>query len=291
MHAISSATPVAHALGRSADTGAPTSTDALTGTDALAALDAGPAPAPARGARRRLTSVAAAALLAIAGLFAGASPALAHDEMVGFGVEVDVNDGSATAITLQFNNEIMDIGTEFLVTGPDGENVVDGAATVAGRSVTQAITWPLAEGEYEVAWRVVSSDGHPIQGVLSLAIAADGTGVLSPANADGAAEEHEHEQEHEHDDATAADDGETVHTQGADEDGAGMSPLVTTLIVVVVALAAAGAVAAVAIGSKRRARAFGEAGDTSADTGADTDADTDSSTGSGTATDEPGAQR
>lgn len=189
---------------------------------------------------RRLAAVAATALLAIAGLFAGTAPALAHDELVGYDLVTNPADGAATAVNLQFNNEIMDIGTEFMITGSDSVNLAEGPAAVSAREVMQPFAGPLTAGDYTVAWRVVSSDGHPIQGVLYLAIAADGTGVLSP------------------------EDGESMHTltedsENAESENTGTSPLVTTLVVVAVAIVVAGAVTAVVIGSRRRAQAMNEA--------------------------------
>jgi len=208
--------------------------------------------ARARGIRRT-AAVAAAALLGLAGLFAGSSPALAHDELVGYSVEVDVADGRATALALHFSNEIMDVGTEIAITGPDGEDLTDGAPTIAGRDVTQPLKHPLPEGDLAVAWRVVSSDGHPISGELTILSAADGTATVGPAG----------EEEHEHAEEGHAEDGHD-HAEDAQEPaesvaGNGDSPVVTGVIVAVVTLAAIAAVAAVVIGTGRRRRAFEEA--------------------------------
>lgn len=199
--------------------------------------------------RRRLASAAAAALLALAGLFAGASPALAHDELVGYTVEVDSANGSARALTLHFSDEIMDVGTEIVITGPGGEDIADGAPTATGRDVTQPLKTPLPVGDIAIAWRVVSSDGHPISGALTLVAAEDGTATVGPATEAGTVEEEPPAEEHEHGHAETT--GETA------EDGG--SPLVTVLVVAAVAVVAIGAVAAVVVGTGRRRRALDEA--------------------------------
>lgn len=228
------------------------------------------APAVARSTdstrlRSRIAAVAATAVLALTGLFASSSPAFAHDQLVGYDVQVDANDGSATAVILSFNNEIMDVGAEILVTDPSGGDAAGGAPTVAGRDVTQPLASHLSDGEYRIDWRVVSSDGHPISGALILVIEA-GTGTVAPAPEEPAEEEHDHG-DHEHADehgteAHVTAEGETpegaVNDAGESPAG-GLDPLATTIIVAVVAVAAAGAVVAVAIGAKRRRQAFEEA--------------------------------
>lgn len=222
--------------------------------------------ARARPRARGLTAVGAAALLAGVGLFAGASPALAHDELVGYTVETDTADGTARALTLRFSNEIMEVGTEIIVTGPDGADTsfADGAPTVAGRDVTQALDTPLPAGNLAVAWRVVSSDGHPISGALSLLVAADGTATVGAAPS---VEEPEDEPaEGSAGGSAASDDGETgqdhehaeaVTAQADTADGG--SPASTTLIVAAVIIVSIGAAVALVIGSWRRRRALDEA--------------------------------
>lgn len=216
--------------------------------------------------RRAVLGAAAllAALLAATGLALWqASPALAHDELVGYSVEADVSTGTARSLTLSFSDEIMDVGTEIVVTGPDGTDGTDGAPEVSGRDVTQHLAAPLAEGEYDVAWRVVSSDGHPIQGALLLTIAADGDAVLAPDTRSGEGATDEAEHEHEHSDE-AGDSGEAGHVHASTAEGTG-SPVATVVSVAVVAIAAAGAIAAVIVGGRRRRRALEAAGGGAAD--------------------------
>ncbi len=51
-------------------------------------------------------------------------------------------------------------------TGPGGTNVVAGPPRVSGTSVTQPLI-PGGPGLYTVVYRVVSADGHPVQGSMT----------------------------------------------------------------------------------------------------------------------------
>ncbi|MBP1327583.1 methionine-rich copper-binding protein CopC [Leucobacter exalbidus] len=135
-----------------------------------------------------LTAVAA---LALAGLAMGpASPALAHDELVSSEV-VTAPDGAVEAIQLSFSNSIIELGTEFVITDATGTDATAGAPEVSGPNVTQPLAADLEAGDYAGAWRVVSSDGHPIDGAFTLSVAADGSAeLLDPA----AAGDHDAEQ-------------------------------------------------------------------------------------------------
>lgn len=231
-------------------------------------------------AARPLTRLAAAfgaALLASAAVLTligqGATPALAHDELVGYTVETDASDGTAQAVTLHYNNEIIPVGSEILVLGPDGadDSVSDGAPTINGRDVTQALLTPLTPGEYRMAWRVVSSDGHPISGELFLTVAADGSATLDTVSntapntdADDAAHDHDHA-DHDHADH---DHSETsVTSESASPEGTLATPINETaddnaatmqiVLAVIAAVVVVGAVVTIVVGARRRRTATG----------------------------------
>lgn len=112
---------------------------------------------------RRLALGAAGALVALAALPLAATAASAHDQLV----SADPLDGttvdSLDEITLQFNNAPLGLENSNLVRviGPDGRYYETGCPTLAGPVVSAPLELGAA-GEYEVQWRVVSSDGHPI---------------------------------------------------------------------------------------------------------------------------------
>lgn len=212
---------------------------------------------------RRLTRLSAAALIAGAATFAVATPAFAHDELVGTELVADTSDGTLDAIRLTFSNSILETGTEIVVTGPDGSDALDGAPVVAGPDVTQTLASSLAAGEYDAAWRVVSSDGHPIEGAFAFTVAADGTATqaeTAPAEDDHA--EGESGSDHEHAEGESADhehaEGEE-HTDGAaDTEADGGMPVGGIVAISIAAVAAAGAAATAAVvGQRRRKQAMG----------------------------------
>lgn len=200
--------------------------------------------------RHRFAALAAAAIAAVALTFASASPALAHDQLVGTAIETNASTGAAESIVLSFNNEVLSAGVEIIVTGPDGTDASGGEPVVAGRDVTQPLAASLASGDYDIAWRVASSDGHPIQGELLLTVSESGAATLGDPAHDHADEAHAGEAHaddepgnHEHADATV-----TSADTSAD---AGVSGATIALVVIV---AVAGIVAAVAVilGARRR---------------------------------------
>ena len=127
----------------------------------------------------------AATLSAVCALTAlGLAPAAAHDEVLSTSPEQDaVLETAPEQIELSYSGEIMDIGHQVLVTGPDGLSVTEGPLERDGSQVIQ----PLAEtgseeGTYQLVWRVVSSDGHPIEGTFTYRIGdgADSTTASDP---------------------------------------------------------------------------------------------------------------
>ncbi len=123
----------------------------------------------APGAPRRRRRVGGLALLvaASAALVAvPAMPASAHNYLVSSSPAAGevVTDQPGT-VSLQTNDELLDVedGAVIQVQGPDGRFYGDGCTAVVGASAeTQVVLG--APGEYTVAWRVVSTDGHPISG-------------------------------------------------------------------------------------------------------------------------------
>ncbi|MCK0110611.1 copper resistance protein CopC [Ornithinimicrobium sp. F0845] len=102
-----------------------------------------------------------------------ALPASAHDTLTDSSPsEGEVLQEVPTELRLTFSGEISDLGVQFVVTGPEGRDVVQGTPTVDGTAVTQALAEELADGDYEAAWRVTSSDGHPISGIITFTIEA-----------------------------------------------------------------------------------------------------------------------
>lgn len=124
----------------------------------------------------RVAGAFAALGLIAAALFGSAAPASAHDQLIDSVVE-ESGAGEATALRLTFSNNVLEVGTEMLVTDEAGNDATGGSAQVSGRDVTVPLNAPLPDGSYRAVWRVVSSDGHPIDGGFSFDIS---DGAASP---------------------------------------------------------------------------------------------------------------
>ncbi|WP_367402683.1 copper resistance CopC family protein [Kocuria marina] len=139
----------------------------------------------ARLSQRSTTSLAAlfAALLALALVVATAGPASAHDELVRTNPQADAKLQKApTTLELTFSGNIQDIGSEVRVTDSHGTDMTRGTLAAQNTAVSQ----PLREGgdedeTYTVTWRVVSQDGHPIEGTFTYTVGDGAATAASPA--------------------------------------------------------------------------------------------------------------
>ncbi|MGP7959513.1 copper resistance CopC family protein [Sanguibacter sp. A247] len=112
------------------------------------------------------------AAVAAAVVFAVAAPASAHNPPpVPVPADGATLDAVPTEVRLEYGDAVLELGTTVRVTGPSGEVVSEGAAVVEERSVSQAIS-DAGPGAYEVAWRVTSADGHPVDGSSSFVVEA-----------------------------------------------------------------------------------------------------------------------
>ncbi|MBO9554537.1 copper resistance CopC family protein [Cellulomonas sp.] len=132
--------------------------------------------------RRVLRAAAVVLLVAAAGL-AGASTAQAHDALVG----TNPADGSTVDVpphhvTLTFTEPAVAIGTEVVVTGPDGTVASTGPAELVDKDVHQYLLEELPKGLYTVQWRVTSQDGHAVDGTFTFT-AANAIGLPRDATA------------------------------------------------------------------------------------------------------------
>lgn len=129
---------------------------------------------------RRLIGVAALSAAPAAGLSLVAVPAaVAHDQLV---ASTPADGGTVstplTSVELVFSNAIPGEFVQVAVTDAAGTAYQDGAPQTVGDTVTQAVQ-QLPDGAYTIAYRVVSSDGHPIDGTVEFTVA--GAGSAAPA--------------------------------------------------------------------------------------------------------------
>ncbi|KLU08791.1 MULTISPECIES: copper resistance CopC family protein [unclassified Kocuria] len=128
----------------------------------------------ARHTARPSTRGAAALLAAGAVTVLTALPASAHDELTGVSPEPGATLTTAPEeLELTFSGQVMDIGHQVQVTDSEGRSVTDGPLETEGNRIVQPLTDPGAEDQtYQVVWRVVSSDGHPIEGTFAYEVGA-----------------------------------------------------------------------------------------------------------------------
>ncbi len=129
---------------------------------------------PARAARLGLGALMLVVAVLLGSLTAG--PAAAHTRLVGS----DPADGSTLdrtpgAVVLTLTEPSVPLGTQVVVTGPDGP-ASTGTAELVDATVRQPLLPGAPAGEYTVTWRATASDGHPLTGRLTFTARAPGAG-------------------------------------------------------------------------------------------------------------------
>ena len=131
-----------------------------------------------------LLALGTALLLAL--LLALPLPAQAHDTLL----SSDPEDGasletSPEAITLTFSADVLAVSPLVRITDESGAQLAEIVPAVDGATATATLEEPLPAGAHTIQWRVVSSDGHPIEGSFTITVAAD---APAAAASDGGAE-------------------------------------------------------------------------------------------------------
>lgn len=136
---------------------------------------------------RTFRTWAAAVCAALVLVTVSAQPALAHDElMTSNPTSGQQLDSPPTAIELTFSADVMTLGAAIVIADADGTDWADGEPVVDLGDVTVAVQADMPMGGYEVRWRVVSSDGHPISGLIPFTVGdADPLVRESPAGSSG----------------------------------------------------------------------------------------------------------
>lgn len=200
-------------------------------------------------ALRPLPLLALGTSLLLALLLALPLPAQAHDTLL----TSDPVDGasletSPEAITLTFSADVLEVSPLVRITDESGNQLAEIVPAVDGPTATATLEEPLPAGTSTIQWRVVSSDGHPIEGTLAVTVAQEapaaaasdgGTGDAPASDAGGAESTGPAEQ------PSAAESTESTETTEAaapadEQDGMSMPVLLGILAVVVIAAAVAG---------------------------------------------------
>jgi methionine-rich copper-binding protein CopC len=137
---------------------------------------------PSHRIRIAVLALAVPTVLALA-----AAPASAHNELQSSspatGARLSAVPGS---VVLTFEENTDPRFVKVKATGPDGQSVAAGPPQTSGATVRQPLTPGTADGLYTVTYRVVSKDGHPVQGSVTFT-AGTSTGpiLVQPAMSGG----------------------------------------------------------------------------------------------------------
>ncbi|MEU8799187.1 copper resistance CopC family protein [Spirillospora sp. NPDC048819] len=131
---------------------------------------------PVMNALRRIAAGTAAVGMVLA---MSASPASAHTALTSADPEADSTVKAPSQIVLTYSEPVR--LPRVLVTDASDKQVQSGEPRAVDNKVTQPLGGTLPNGEYTVAWRVVSADGHPVQ--ESYTFTVKGSPAGAPADA------------------------------------------------------------------------------------------------------------
>jgi hypothetical protein len=129
----------------------------------------------------RVLRTVAVTLLAGLALLLGAAPALAHTRLQ----SSDPSDGASLDaapehVSLTFNEEMTPGFSTITVVGPDGAHYETGEVGAEGGTVSTAVLPLGPAGRYQIGYRVVSADGHPVAGEVAFTLTTPGPATPAP---------------------------------------------------------------------------------------------------------------
>ena len=137
----------------------------------------------ARPLPRQLSRLLVLMLLTLAAGVGLAGPAAAHNVLT----SSDPTDGSTlqtapTTVRLTFDQPVQDFEPVVTVIGPDGNRYESGAPVVDSTVVTAGVNALPVAGAYSIAYRIVSADGHPVEGEIKFELAEGAVGGAARAS-------------------------------------------------------------------------------------------------------------
>ena len=128
--------------------------------------------------RFRIIAVGFVAMLAT---MLGAGTASAHSAVISSSPENAAQIATAPdRVTVTFNEALQEKFASLTVVGPDGNLWSKGDPSVQGDSVSVPLDGLGPVGEYTMAFRVTSADGHPVSGTRVFTLTQEGTGTPGP---------------------------------------------------------------------------------------------------------------
>lgn len=128
--------------------------------------------------------VAVAALTVCLGVLLPAAPASAHNRLTSATpAENSRLDAVPAEIVLEFAEALNPAYTQVIVSNSAKARVAVSEPVVDGAKATITFTGTPGEDAYTVAYRVVSKDGHPVQGSYAFTVGAGAPPAAAPASA------------------------------------------------------------------------------------------------------------
>jgi methionine-rich copper-binding protein CopC len=131
-----------------------------------------------RSIRRQLLSAVLGLFVVAAALLGFSAPAMAHDAAESSSPAQGATlETPPEKVSVTFNKNPLGLGAEFSVKDASGAEWADGPVEIVDNVASQKLRTGGPAGAYTVAWRVVSSDSHPIEGTFGFTAAAAAEGA------------------------------------------------------------------------------------------------------------------
>ncbi|NVI88539.1 copper resistance protein CopC [Actinomadura sp. BRA 177] len=108
-----------------------------------------------------------------------AAPASAHTSLTAANPAKDATVSSPSQIVLTYADPVR--LPRVILMDASKKQYQSGSAQAVDNKVTQAVNGALPNGKYTVGWRVVASDGHPVEGTYTFTVS--GSSAAEPAAA------------------------------------------------------------------------------------------------------------
>ena len=124
-----------------------------------------------------LRTVISATVTALGFAILSVGPAFAHAELTGTSPAAESAVAEISEVTITANEDLLDIGKNaegfvIAVSDEDGAFYGDGCVTIEGATASMDVTLSL-RGTYTVEYRVISDDGHPVEGTFAFDFEGD----------------------------------------------------------------------------------------------------------------------
>ena len=130
---------------------------------------------------RRVRRVAVVSFIVLAFGLISAGDALAHNTLTGSTpADGSVVSTSPPEVTLTFNDVVQNLQPLIAVTGPGGHHWEGSRVRVVNNTVSVPVNPLGPAGIYTVAYRIISADGHAVEGATTVSLSDAGTGTPNP---------------------------------------------------------------------------------------------------------------